>query len=121
MTPSLLYISMIGTPDMHNPAHYADLPDGGDDINWVQNRLREWGVLDRLDFRSADVTAGGTLPAPDGIAAVIVGGSAHSINEDRAWQRDLMAWLRRWRATGRPALGICGGRQRMCPMGGAAV
>jgi len=121
MTATLLYIAMMGAPDVHNQADFADLPDTGDDCMWVKNRLAEWGVLDDLEFRSVTVTDGDELPPPDDIDAVIVGGSVHSINENKPWQQDVMAWLRRWRSTGRPALGICGGHQMMCVMAGVDV
>jgi GMP synthase-like glutamine amidotransferase len=117
----LLYISMMGTPDIYDPASCGDLPDTGDDTRWVANRLREWGVLDQIDYRSVCVTAGDELPDPDGIDAVIVGGSFHSINEGQPWQKELMTWLEGWRQTGLAALGICGGHQMMCVMSGVAV
>ena len=121
MTATVLYISIIGTPDKYDPADFADLPDSGDDGRWVRNRLDEWGVLDQLGFRVVYVTQGETLPELDGIDAVIVGGSVHSVNENQPWQRDVFAWLARWRSTGRPALGICGGHQMMSVMGGVVV
>jgi len=121
MTGTLLYISMMGTADVYNPADFADLPDTGDDRLWVKHRLAEWGVLKELEYRSVCVTEGEELPAPDDIDAVIIGGSIHSINENQPWQQNLMTWLTRWRSTGRPALGICAGHQMMCVMGGEKV
>lgn len=121
MIPKLLYISIIGTPDVYDPADFADFADTGDDANWLRNRLDEQGVLDQLDFRAVRVTEGEALPALDGLDAVIVGGSAHSVNENQDWQRDVMAWLTAWRMTGKPTLGICGGHQMMCVLGGVEV
>jgi GMP synthase-like glutamine amidotransferase len=117
----LLYISQLGTPDMHDPSFYADLPDAGDDRRWVENRLREWGVLGQIDYQTASITLGEGLPDPVDFDAVIVGGSFHSINENQPWQKQLMNWLATWRETGRPALGICGGHQMMCVMAGCEV
>jgi GMP synthase-like glutamine amidotransferase len=119
--PRLLYISMMGTPDIYNPDDYADLPDTGDDCLWVSCRLREWGVLDGLTYESVCITRGDKLPEPEGVDAVIVGGSYHSVNENQPWQEDLKVWLGQWREAGKPALGICGGHQIMCQMQGETV
>ena len=121
MKKRLLYISMTGTPDVYDPAPYADLPDTGDDRFWVARRLEEQGVPDQFEYLTASVTMGDELPEPESIDAVIVGGSFHSVNENQPWQQALKSWLARWRETGRPALGICGGHQTMCLMGGATV
>ena len=121
MKPSVLYVSIIGTPDKHDPALFAACTDTGDDYIWLRNRYAEWGVLDHIDLSVVYICAGETMPEPEGIDAVIVGGSAHSVNENQPWQRDVMDWLERWRATGKPVLGICGGHQMMCVLGGVDV
>jgi GMP synthase-like glutamine amidotransferase len=35
------------------------------------------------------------------------------VHDAHPWQRDIQTWLRAWRATGKPLLGICGGHQQM--------
>lgn len=119
--PSLLYVSILGTPDQHDPDRFADLPDSGNDSCWIANRLTEWGVADAVDLRSVNVPMGDELPEVADIDGVIVGGSVPSINDGFDWQERAMAWLEDWRSTGRPALGICGGHQMMCVMLGVSV
>jgi GMP synthase-like glutamine amidotransferase len=121
MKKRLLFIANPGTPDVFDPLLFDDLKDTGDDRFFVAHRLKEWGVLEAVDYLAVNITAGESLPDPLEIDAVIVGGSFHSINDNLPWQRDLAAWLERWRQTGRPALGICAGHQMMCAMAGLAV
>jgi GMP synthase-like glutamine amidotransferase len=92
-------------------------------INQIRRFLSNAQTPDSViaHFQTVAFTNGEALPDPLEFDAVIVGGSVHSINENQPWQKVLMAWLERWKETGRPALGICGGHQMMCVMAGATV
>lgn len=119
--PRVHYISIKGTPDVYDRAKYADVEDGPDDRAWVARRLDEQGLADAVDYDGTVVTDGESLPAPEAVDAVMLGGSFHSINEGRPWQRTTMAWLERYRRLDRPLLGLCGGHQMMAVMAGMTV
>ena len=53
--------------------------------------------------------------------AVVVGGSFHSVEDNKPWQLELGGWLRQYRNTGRPLLGICGGHQLMAFLLGGTI
>ncbi len=120
--PTLLHVSINSEDPELDPARFEPLDDGsGYDGVWFTNRLRELGLLDRLDFVSIDVYRGESLPDPGVADAVFVGGSYPSINDGFAWQKTAMDWLAEYRETGRPLLGICGGHQMVSVMRGGRV
>lgn len=109
--PRLLFISILGTEDMVRADLFDDHPDGSTDAAWMCRRLAEAGVPTPPGLHRVDVCAGEALPDVDRVDAVVVGGSYHNVDEGHPWQRATMDWLRGWRATGKPFLGICGGHQ----------
>jgi GMP synthase-like glutamine amidotransferase len=112
---------MIGAPGRYDPTVYADEPGGDDEVHWVRLRLREIGVEAQVAYRGVRVCDGAALPPPEEADGVIVGGSYHSVHDDLPWQRETMAWLDCYRASGRPLLGICGGHQLVAHLSGASV
>lgn len=117
----VLFVSMIGQPGRYDPSIYDGIPGGDNEVHWVFLRLRDLGLAGRIAYRGVFVCRGEALPGPDEADAVILGGSYHSVHDDLGWQRATRDWLRRYRATGRPLLAICGGQQMVCAMDGAAV
>lgn len=113
MPPSkrVLVISILGDDEVLPEGLYDGSPHGTNDLEWIERRLRRAGLEHNARLELVDISQGDSLPAPAGIDAVVMGGSIHNANEGRGWQLEGMDWLRRWRATGRPLLGICGGHQ----------
>lgn len=119
--PTLVFIGMLGAPGRYDPAIFEHMPGGDDELLWMQLLLKKLGLLDRVAYRGVRVCYGEPLPDPGACDGVILGGSFHSVNERLAWQEGAVEWLRRYRSTGRPLLGICGGHQLVCTMSGATV
>jgi len=119
--PSLLFVSMIGEPGRYDPAIFADVEGGDDEVFWFRSMLRKNGLLDAISFTGVHVTRGEALPKAEGFDAIIVGGSYHSVHDNRPWQGMLKDWLNGPRARQTPVLGICGGHQLMATMDGADV
>ncbi len=117
----LLFISILGTEDMVQADLFDDHPDGRHDASWMCCRLAEAGVATPPGVQRVDVCADEALPAIDSVDAVVVGGSYHNVDEGHAWQRRTMDWLREWRRTSRPFLGICGGHQMAAVVLGGRV
>ena len=119
--PRLLFISIVGTEDMVRADLFDDHPDGRNDAAWMCRRLAEAGVATPPGLHRVDVCAGEQLPDFGLVDAVIVGGSYHNVDEGHPWQHRAMEWLRGWRSTGKPFLGICGGHQMAAVVLGGRV
>jgi GMP synthase-like glutamine amidotransferase len=117
----VLLISLAGDDPSLDPVRFDGIADTTDDAVWFGNRLKELGLFDAIAFRTVYAFEGEALPALEDVDAVLIGGSYHSINDRLPWQLTTMAWLERYRATGKPALGVCAGHQMMSVMFGGRV
>ena len=107
----LLFISMLGEESVYKTGDYRDLCPSGLEKDWIPDRYAAMAQEFGFELRAIDICRGDALPPPAHVDAVIVGGTAHVVTEDRAWLHGLGRWLREFRPLGRPLLGICGGHQ----------
>ncbi len=119
--PTILFISQLGGQGSYDPRSFCRMPGGDDDTEWMRLCLSSLGLDERIHYRAVRVHLGEALPDPDGIDAVILGGSIASVHDGEEWQARTQAFLRAWRATGRPWLGICGGHQLASVLEGGTV
>lgn len=117
----VLFISQIAEPGHYPGGRYMDAPGGDNEVHWVSLKLAEAGVLDLIDYDGIHATRGDALPDPDEADGIILGGSYHSVHEERPFQKNLLAWLERWWDSGKPLMGICGGHQLMAISRGGRV
>lgn len=112
--PRLLFLSQFANPGSWNPQIWRRVLGHDDEAAAFEALLDSLGVLDGLDFAGCHAHMGAPLPDDLGaIDAVVLGGSFASVADAYPWQQALQAWLLRWRATGKPLMGICGGHQLM--------
>jgi len=115
----LAYIAQLAVPHGVDRRAFARLLGGDDEVEAFQGLLAALdldGVFDLIGVHADR----GEAPSLD-YDAVIVGGSFASVNDRHPWQAPLLGWLERYRATGRPLLGICGGHQLACSALGGTV
>lgn len=117
----VLFISQLGGVGSYDPEIFCRLPGGDDETVWMRQCLSSLGLLDRIAYQGVRVHLGEELPDTDGVDAVILGGSIANVHDGEEWQVRTMDFLRRWRATGRPWFGICGGHQLASVMEGGTV
>ncbi|WP_264715135.1 type 1 glutamine amidotransferase [Limobrevibacterium gyesilva] len=110
--PTVLFVSQWAEPGTYDPRTWCRMPGGDDETAWFRACLDSLGLLGRVAYRAVRTNLGEALPQDlDAIDAVILGGSIASVHDGYEWQARILDWLGRWRATGRPFLGICGGHQ----------
>lgn len=95
----------------------ASMRRHGSFAHWI----RVAAGLDRDDAVVVDVANGEPLPARDGVAGVIVTGSAAMVTERRDWSERSAAWLAEAAQAGLPLLGICYGHQLIAHALGGTV
>ena len=100
---------------------FDTLAEGTNELHWLQRRIQQLNLAHLIDLDYVDISVGENLPNLDGYDAVVVGGSFHNANEGHDWQLALFDWLRDWRTTERPLLGICGGHQHAAIALGGSV
>lgn len=119
----LLFISQLGEPGTsYDPAIWCRAPGGDDETRWFDACLEATGLRHRIAYMGLHACRGEALPeALDEIDVVVIGGSFASVGDRHPWQQAIAGWLPRWRATGRPLLGICGGHQLVSDTYGGRV
>jgi GMP synthase-like glutamine amidotransferase len=105
----LAYIAQLAVPPGIDQRPFRRLLGGSDEVVAFRGLLESLEEGDAFELVGIHVDKG---EEPDlSYDAVIVGGSFASVNDRHPWQTSLSEWLLRYRATGRPLLGICGGHQ----------
>lgn len=109
---TLLFISQFAEPGSYRKSTWRRLHGGDDETIALEALLDSIGVLDGIDYRGVKAHEGEGLPEDlDQVDGVILGGSFASVSDNYPWQIEIAAWLRAWRDTGKPLMGICGGHQ----------
>lgn len=108
---SLLFISMLGENELYNPDHFETLCSSGHEKDWIVKWFGPMAQEAGFSLSGVDICRGDALPAVVDVDCVILGGTMHVVTEDRSWLHALYDWLRNYRDTGKPLLGICGGHQ----------
>lgn len=119
---TLAFISQLAEPGSYNKSTWRRIHGGDDETIAVEALLDHIGALNGLDYIGIKAHEGEPLPADlDAVDGVILGGSFASVSDNYCWQAEIADWLTRWRATGKPLMGICGGHQLMTTVLGGRV
>lgn len=108
---SLVFISMLGEKQHFDPDQFSDLCSSGLEKDWVVDWFGPIAQEMNFVLSGVDICRGDVLPTVESVDCVILGGTMHVVTEDRSWLLKLYAWLRQYRKTEKPLLGICGGHQ----------
>jgi GMP synthase (glutamine-hydrolysing) len=79
----------------------------GDFDDWIAAGLRAGGA----EVRVHDAVSGGTPPAPNTLAGIVLTGSHAMVSDREPWSQALVPWLQQAVALQTPLLGICYGHQ----------
>lgn len=112
---------MLGEPGRYDPSLYDNEPGGDDETVWFSVMLQESGLGDLVRYEGRHIARGDPLPEAGEADAIVLGGTYHSVHDDRPWQRALIAWLSSLREAGTPLIGLCGGHQSMAFLEGGVV
>lgn len=113
------YIAQLAPPASLDLNLFCRLQGGWDEVAAFVSLVKLLGMEEVIEVIGAHVDRGET-PGLDYDAAV-VGGSFASVSDGHEWQHGLLDWFGRWRGTGKPLLGICGGQQLAAVALGGAV
>lgn len=83
--------------------------------------IRVAAGLAAREVAEVNAVRGGPLPAPDGVAGVIVTGSAAFVTDRAEWSERTAGWIREVVQEGTPLLGICYGHQLLAHALGGEV
>jgi GMP synthase-like glutamine amidotransferase len=120
--PTLLFISQFAAAGTYDKAIWRRVQGEDDETIPFKAMLDSLGVGDALNVRAVRAHEGEPLPDDlDAIDAVVLGGSFASVGDGHPWQQAIAAFLKEWRATGKPLFGICGGHQVMATVLGGRV
>lgn len=108
---NIVFISMLGDPDVYDVAKFKELCESGLEKDWIAKWLQPVTNDYGYQLTSLDICRGDELPPPSDVEAVIVGGTNHDVREQLPWLERLISWLQEYRQLCKPLLGICGGHQ----------
>ena len=102
---------MLGDDDQIDPSEFTRLCASGLEKDWIVEWFAPLASEYGFALTGIDICREDVWPDPNTIDAVIVGGTIHTVDEDRPWFHALKVWLEKYRETQKPLLGICGGHQ----------
>ena len=121
--PKLAFLSCLGEVGRYDPSLFENAPGQDDETYWFELMLRDAGLDRKVRYTGYHVCRGVPFPGDDEFDALVIGGSFHSVHDDRPFQKAVLALLDRlWKnEKPTPVFGICGGHQLMCTYFGTTV